>query len=292
MREIKIGDVTINSIVERDGPWRKPEIMFPAFDPVIGHRHLAELPPIVFDPASGMVVITYQSFVVRTPRHTILIDTCTGEHKGYGPPMDFPKQPWLDRFHALGLSFEAIDYVFCTHMHIDHTGWNTRLEGDRWVPTFPRAQYIFHRGEYEFWEKNASAPTQASHAPVVWRKNCRPIVEAGRAVLVDGNFALDDTIFLSETPGHSPHHYCVHIRSRGQEAVVSGDLMHHALQCREPDWSTIFCWDMALAARTRRRFLQTCAGTRTLVVPIHFPTPTAGHIEPDGERFHYKFAYE
>jgi glyoxylase-like metal-dependent hydrolase (beta-lactamase superfamily II) len=292
MREIRVGDVTINSIVEREGPWRKPEIMFPAFDPVIGHRHLAELDPIVFDAARGLVMSTYQTFVVRTPKHTILIDTCTGEDKGYPPPMDFPKKPWLDGFHALGLTFDAIDYVLCTHLHVDHTGWNTRMENGRWVPTFPRAKYIFHRREYEFWEKNAQAPSQPAHSPAIWLQNCRPIVEAGRAELVDENFSLDDTVFLAAAPGHSPHHCCVHIRSRGQEAIVSGDLMHHALQCREPDWSTIFCWDPAMAAQTRRRFLRNYAGTRTLVMPIHFPAPTAGRIEPDGERFHYRFAYD
>ena len=136
---------------------------------------------------------TYQTFVVRTPKHTILIDTCTGEDKGYPPPMDFPKKPWLDGFHALGLTFDAIDYVFCTHLHVDHTGWNTRLENGRWVPTFPRAKYIFHRREYEFWEQNAKAPAQPAHSPAIWLQNCRPIVEAGRAELVDENFSLDDT---------------------------------------------------------------------------------------------------
>jgi glyoxylase-like metal-dependent hydrolase (beta-lactamase superfamily II) len=115
MKKLAIGDVTITSIIERDGPWRRPEEMFPAYDPAVGKRHLAELDPEVFDPASGRMVITYQTYVVRTPKHTILIDTCTGEDKGYPPPMDFPKQPWLDGFAAEGLRFEDIDYVFCTH---------------------------------------------------------------------------------------------------------------------------------------------------------------------------------
>src|SRR5262249_50771224 len=92
----------------------------PAYDPIIGKRHLAELDPEVFDPASGKMVITYQTYIVRTPGHTVLIDTCTGEDKGYPPPMDFPKQPWLDGFAAAGLRFQDIDYVFCTHLHIDH----------------------------------------------------------------------------------------------------------------------------------------------------------------------------
>ena len=133
MQPLRIGDVTITSIVERDGPWRRPAEMFPAYDAAVGAKHLATLDPVVFDPATGRMVITYQTFVVRTPKHTILVDTCTGEDKGYPAPMDFPKQPWLDGFAAEGLRFEDIDYVFCTHLHIDHCGWNTRLVDGRWV---------------------------------------------------------------------------------------------------------------------------------------------------------------
>ena len=142
MRDITIGDVRITSLIERDGPWREPEVMFPKYDPEIGRRHLAELPPFVFEPASGKMVITYRTYVVRTPRHTVLVDTCTGEDKGYAAPFDFPKQRWLEEFRAAGLSFDSIDYVFCTHLHIDHCGWNTRLVNGRWVPTFPRAKYF------------------------------------------------------------------------------------------------------------------------------------------------------
>jgi glyoxylase-like metal-dependent hydrolase (beta-lactamase superfamily II) len=290
MRQTQIGDVTISSIIERHGPWRKPEVMFPAFEPAIGHKHLAELEPFLYDPASGLLVITYQTFVVRTPHHTILVDTCTGEDKGYAPPMDFLKAPWMDGFRALGLTVEAIDYVFCTHLHIDHTGWNTKLEGGRWVPTFPRAKYIFHRKEYEHWEKASAGGPPYVHDPDVWRMNCQPIVEAGGAVLVDENYSLDDTVFLSLKRGHTPYHCCVHIRSKGQEAIVVGDMMHHALQCREPDWSTIFCWDPKMAAQSRRSFLEQYAGTDTLVMPVHFPAPTAGRIEADGARFRYRFA--
>ena len=146
MQPLRIGDVSITSIVERDGPWRRPAEMFPAYDEAVGAKHLATLDPVVFDPATGRMVITYQTFVLRTPKHTILVDTCTGEDKGYPPPMDFPKQPWLDGFAAAGLRFEDIDYVFCTHLHIDHCGWNTRLLNVLWVPSLPRAKYVFPKG--------------------------------------------------------------------------------------------------------------------------------------------------
>jgi glyoxylase-like metal-dependent hydrolase (beta-lactamase superfamily II) len=295
MKQLAIGDVVITSIIERDGPWRKPEDMFPAYDAETGARHLAALDPEVFDPASGKMVITYQTFVVRTPKHTILIDTCTGEDKGYGPPMDFPKKPWLDGFRAAGLRFEDIDYVFCTHLHIDHCGWNTVLRNGRWVPTFPNAKYIFHKREYAAWEafvKGGHNPYGAASAPGggnIWRYNCEPVVAAGQALLVDDDYALDDTFTLIPTPGHSPCHCCVNIRSGGQHAVVVGDLMHHALQVREPDWSTVFDWDQKEAARSRRGFLRKVAGTGSFVLPIHFPHPTTGRIEHDGERFRYRF---
>ena len=159
MRTLKIGDVTITSIIERDGPWRQPQDMFPLYDPELGRRYLADMDPEVFDAASNRMVITYQTFVVRTPHHTILVDTCTGEDKGYPAPMDFPKQPWLDGFRAEGLKFEDIDYVFCTHLHIDHCGWNTVLRDGRWVPTFPRAKYVFHKREYAAWRKPPNAAT-------------------------------------------------------------------------------------------------------------------------------------
>ena len=287
MRGLAIGDVTVTSIVERDGPWRRPEDMFPDYDPELGKRHIAELEPGVFDQASGKMVITYQTFVVRTPRHTILVDTCTGEDKGYAAPMDFPKAPWLEGFRAAGLKFEDIDYVFCTHLHIDHCGWNTVLRDGRWVPTFPRAKYVFHKREYAAWEE---ATRLGDNPPGnVWRFNCEPVVEAGQALLVDDDFALDDTVWLSPTPGHSPCHCCVNIRSGGERAVVTGDLFHHALQCREPQWSTIFDWDPKQAVASRRKFFGEVAGTGLLLLPIHFPHPTAGRLEVDGERFRYSF---
>ena len=290
MQTLKIGDVTITSIIERDGPWRKPEDMFVGYDHEVGKRHLAEMDSEVFDPPSGRMVITYQTFVVRTPKHTILVDTCTGEDKGYPPPMDFPKQPWLDGFGAAGLRFTDIDYVFCTHLHIDHCGWNTMLRDGRWVPTFPRAKYVFHRREYAAWEEATKRGDQRpGGGGNVWRYNCEPVVEAGQALLVDDDYALDDTIWLTPTPGHSPHHCCVNIRSGEQRAVVAGDLMHHALQCREPDWYTVFDWDAKQGIASRRKFLGEVAGTGTLVMPVHFPHPTAGLIEPDGARFRFKF---
>ena len=151
MHEIKVGDVSITSIIERDGPWRTPEAMFPNWDPEAGPGLIEGLEPEMFDAVTGKMVITYQTFVVRTPSHTILVDTCLGEDKGWPPPLDFPTAPWRDGFDALGLEVEDIDYVFCTHLHFDHCGWNTQLRDGEWVPTFPNAIYVFNERDYSVW---------------------------------------------------------------------------------------------------------------------------------------------
>ena len=294
MKQIRIGDVTIDAVIERDGPWRRPQDFFPAYDDAVFKHHLKAMEPEVFDTASGKMVITYQTFVVRTPRYTILVDTCTGEDKGHPPPFDFPgKERWRNELFALGISYEQVDYVFCTHLHIDHTGWNTMLRDGRWVPTFPNAKYIFHKGEYAAWEaeyaKGAALLGRAALLSKVFRDNCLPVVEAGQALLVDDDYALDDMITLTPTPGHTPCHCCVNIFSKGQRAVVAGDLMHHVIQCREPDWSAGVDWDPKQSAVSRRKFFAEVADTDTLMLPVHFPAPTVGLLKADGARFDYRF---
>ena len=129
-----------------------------------------------------------------------------------------------------------------------------------------------------------------------WSYICRPIVEAGQALLVDDTFQLDETFTLVPTPGHSPCHCCVMIRSQGQQAIVTGDMMHHALQCREPDWSTIFDAAPVQAAQSRRRLLGSGRRHRHICPADPFPQPdhrprrrrmaTASAIRSCGRRTH------
>jgi len=286
MQPITIGDVTISSIIEREGPWRKPTEMFPTADPELARRHLLGLEHFVYDAVQDLLFSTYQTFVVRTNKHIILIDTCVGENKpNRGPRFDYSKRPWLDSFAAEGLSFEDIDYVFCTHLHIDHCGWNTRLLNGKWVPTFPNAKYIFSKRDYDYWETETNKGLNP--AGDVWSDSCLPIVEAGQALLVDDDFALDDQFWL--TPGHSPGHVCVNVNSAGKRGMFTGDLLHHALQCIEPDWSSCFCYDAEESARTRREVLEAVAGTDTVIIPAHFPGVTAGRVYESGENFRFRF---
>src|SRR5262249_18535928 len=143
--------------------------------------------------------------------------------------------------------------------------------------------------EYAYWEEQAHSGKTPGSQTGVWTMNCEPVVEAGQGLLVGESYSLDDTPFLSSTPGQPPCHCCVPIPAIGQERMPAAGLMVHTLRCREPDWSTGFCSDPAQAAKSRRQFLTHHAGSHSLVLPVHFPHPTAGRIEVDGTRFRYRF---
>lgn len=244
--------------------------------------HRDWLAPQAWDPHTDELHFAMQSYVVRTRHSTILVDGCVGNDK------DRPHRPlwhqrtdpgYLQALAAHDLAPEDIDYVMCTHLHTDHVGWNTRLENGRWVPTFPNARYIFSRAEFEAWDADCDPKFTRTH----FEDSVLPVVAAGRADLVDNDFALDDEVWLEPTPGHTPHHMAIHLASRGEQAVLCGDLMHSPVQLAEPDWHPWPDFDPDMAARTRRAFLERYCETGVLVCTAHFPLPSAGTIERAGD---------
>jgi glyoxylase-like metal-dependent hydrolase (beta-lactamase superfamily II) len=234
-------------------------------------------------PDTGKLILPIQSYVVQTPQHTILIDTCIGCGKvdSFNEWNDRDDDTWLRNLAAAGFTPEDIDYVFCTHLHSDHTGWNTRLLDDRWVPTFPNAKYILSKVEVAKSEATGSN---------TYKQNVLPIIEAGQAELVETDFALNDMIHLVPTPGHTVGHVCVHIQSGGQNAILIGDTIHSPIQLAHPDWSMIFDDDMDMAAATRIKLFDNLCETDTLVFTAHLPSPSAGHIVTHPDR-PYDFSY-
>jgi glyoxylase-like metal-dependent hydrolase (beta-lactamase superfamily II) len=286
----RIGEVEVSRVIEFEMPLIEPAVLYPDITPDVVARHRPWLEPKLLDPATGRLVLSIHSFVVKTPRHRILVDACGGNDKNRPQKTFFhmKRWPYLENLAAAGYAPEDIDFVLCTHLHNDHVGWNTRLQDGRWVPTFPRARYLFAREEWEHWRVSELRARYTTDR--YFEDSLLPVIESGQAEFVGMDYVFDDHAWLEPSPGHTPGHVSLRIRSEGAMAVLTGDIMHTALQCAEPDLSSCFCVDPAHSRRTRRHFLETHADTPVLVMPAHFPTPSVGWIKPAGAGFRFQFA--
>lgn len=289
MQPQNIGEFTVQSVVELVAPYIPVTEMFPSATPDALAEHMDWMAPTHIDAATGNLVMAFQSFVLQTPNHTILIDTCVGEDKERANPgFHMKKWPWMANLHALGLTPADIDIVMCSHLHPDHVGWNTQLLDGRWVPTFPNAKYVFARDEYQYWEEQSAQ--NAERVGLTFIDSVLPVMEAGQAILVDNDHAVEDGVWLEPTPGHSPGHVIINVESQGQRGALIGDLMHHPIQVPHPDWSTCFCWDFEMSAASRMKFVDQHTDADTLVLPVHFAGGTAGKIIDVGGTPKFDFA--
>ncbi len=224
----------------------------------------------------GQIIFAFQAFVVRSQGRRIMVDTCLGNSKTREYEVFSNLQTsFLEDLESAGTPASSIDFVLCTHLHQDHVGWNTRLVDGAWIPTFPNARYLFGRTEWEHWSPRRNEQSiQVQHLVDA----IEPVVRAGLVDFVPADHRITDEVFLEATPGHTPGHVSVHISSKGQEAVITGDVMHHPLQCAEPDLRTHFCADHEIARTTRRAFLERYSDRRALIIGSHFADPTVGWL--------------
>jgi len=269
---IQLGPVTISRVVEIGRSSYPTAMMLPDSTPAAIASHLPWLKPDFFDEVSGDIGSRIQTYIVRTPRHTILVDTGVGNDKprGENAAWHLRQGRYLDDLGAIGVTPDEVDYVLCTHMHVDHVGWNTRFVNGLWVPTFPRATYIFVGDEWEFWKHESEKGKEPSGCI---DDSVLPIVSAGQAKLVQSDYAVDDYLRFEPWRGHTPGHAAIRLETPAGTAIFSGDLMHRVVQVAEPQWSSRFCYDPRQAADTRRAFVERHADSGVLVLAAHFPRP-------------------
>jgi glyoxylase-like metal-dependent hydrolase (beta-lactamase superfamily II) len=287
MTAIALKDITIHPVVEQQGPFFDAMEFFPTLTKELLDENRSWLEPTFIDPATGRLVLCVQSFVVKTPRHNILIDSCVGNHKPR-PARPFWNMMNSDRFErglaTAGLKADDIHYVMCTHLHVDHVGWNTRLENGRWVPTFPNAKYVMADRELAYWtQKEKEDPSG-----VPWiTDSVLPIVEARRAEIVKSDFALNERLQFIPTPGHTIDHYSVLVGEAGHDALITGDMIHSPIQGRYPELGMRADYDSRQAGQTRRHVFERFCDTPTLMCVVHFPSPSTGRVRRWGDG--YKF---
>ena len=282
MQSWTIGDVVVTRIEEQLGfAARPPEQYLDGFDRSLLAQHLHWLVPHHYAPAEDRLITSIHSWLIRTPQHTILLDSCAGNHKERPDFLRFHRldTPYLERLRAAGVEPDEIDIVLCTHLHADHVGWNTRLRDGQWVPTFPNARYLFSKIENDVGDPRrnpaADADPQRGRA---YRDSVLPVIEAGQAVLVEGDHALDDHMTIYPSPGHTHGHVSLRLENRAGRAVFCGDVIHHALQVYVPHWNSKFCELPEIARVTRHVLLEQCVEDRSLLFAGHFGVPHVARI--------------
>ena len=274
---IEVGNVTIHRIVEQEGPFFDVMQFFPKLTKELYEENRGWLQPKFID-AQNRLMLCIQSYVVKTPHHTIMIDSCVGNHKPR-PTRPFWNMMNSDRYEknlaAAGLGLGDIDFVMCTHLHTDHVGWNTRLENGRWVPTFPKARYVFADRELAYWTQRQK--DDASTCPWI-TDSVLPVVAADRVDIVKSAHAFNDLVTLIPTPGHSIDHYSVRVGRSGTDAVITGDMIHSPLQARYPELGMMADYDSKQAGTSRRELFGCFCDTPTLMCTAHFPSPSTARV--------------
>jgi glyoxylase-like metal-dependent hydrolase (beta-lactamase superfamily II) len=278
MLQWQVGDVKITRIVEMEVTGGSRFILPDATPEAV--QPIEWLVPHFATPA-GKLIMSIHALVIDTGTRRIIVDTCLGNDK----PRNIPnwnqlQGPFLADLTAAGYARESIDTVLCTHLHVDHVGWNTMLVDGAWVPTFAQARYLIARDEWVHWD----AAGDADYGPVL-EDSVRPVFDAGLVDLVDGTHQVCPEVWLEPTPGHTPGHVSVRISSRGEDAVITGDFVHHPCQMARMDWVSTADFDQDAARQTRANVFSKYADQPMLVIGTHFATPTAGYLKRDGAAF-------
>lgn len=274
----RIGEVTVTKIVEMEvaGGTR---FILPQADreAVLPYQWMRPH----FMTEEGRLIMSIHALVIETPQRRIIVDTCLGNDKQGRdvPGWNGLQTDFLERLAAAGYPRESIDTVMCTHLHVDHVGWNTMLVDGRWLPTFPQARYLMGRTEFDYW----SDRHHHVEASPLYADSIGPVFEAGLVDLVDTDSRICAEVRLVPTTGHTPGHVSVRIDSGGESALITGDFVHHPCQLARPDWAASVDYDQAQSTATRRRMFDELAGTPVLVIGTHFAGATAGHIVRDGD---------
>ncbi len=282
MLKWRIGEVTVTRILELEATGGSRFILPQATREVI--QEISWLIPHFADP-DGRLKLSIHALVVEAPGRRIIVDTCIGNDKQRDiPAWSGLQTTFLTDLTAAGFAPDSIDTVLCTHLHVDHVGWNTMLVDGRWVPTFPKARYLIGHAEYDYWREEEADNAAPERSP--FHDSVKPVWEAGLVDLVETTHQVCDEVSLTPTLGHTPGHVSIRIRSQGEEALITGDFLHHPCQFARPDWASSADFDPEASTETRRRMFDDLAdGPPVLVIGTHFAAPTAGHVVRDGDAF-------
>ncbi|MFF4185388.1 MBL fold metallo-hydrolase [Streptomyces sp. NPDC001691] len=277
-----LGDIAVRRVDEIELPRQTGPWLLPGATPAV----LDEASWLRPDFADAEVPrLASHSFAVEAGGLRIVVDTGIGNAKPRAnPAWNGLDTDFLERLTAAGFPPESVDLVITTHLHTDHVGWNTRLAGGNWAPTFPNARYLTSRTEWEHW-----AATDLDEARTqMFRDSVHPVRDAGQYDLVhvpEQGHEVAPGVLLVPAPGHTPGQVAVELRGSDRRALITGDSIHHPVQLSHPHVHSCVDIDPAQAIRTRARLLDGLADTDALLLGTHFPRPTAGTVRREHGRY-------
>jgi glyoxylase-like metal-dependent hydrolase (beta-lactamase superfamily II) len=283
---IVLGDVEVTRVPEYAGKSpATPGFLFPDSSPAYWADNAGWLDPDFYDVTKGTLRTVLHSWLIRSQGMIILLDTGAGNGKErpYAPVYAHHDTAYLDNLRAAGVSPEDVDIVINTHLHVDHVGWNTRLEGRDWVPTFPNARYLICLPDFLFWDPIRTPRPPGDGNQNVFEDSVQPLERAGLIDLWDGEHPINSELVLRAEPGHTPGSSVLRLQSGGIGALFVGDVLHSPAQIADPDVNSCFCEDPAMARATRRRLLAEAADRSLFVFPGHFGGHSACRVDDDGE---------
>ncbi|MEG3133094.1 MBL fold metallo-hydrolase [Rouxiella sp. T17] len=277
----QVGRAKITKIPEMAIPEIPGASLFPQWNTEEADTALAGLSEEFFSPDGSQLAISTHSWLIETGTHTVLIDTASGNGKSRPSNPGFHQLDtrWFDNLRAAGVEAEKVDFVLLSHLHVDHVGWCTHLENGEWVPTFPNARYLFSAAEYEFYSNpdNVQDPSKG-----IFADSIDPVVAAGLDTRLAASEASPIPGFqLIRTPGHSHDHYSISFTSAGDQAFFWGDVMHHPVQIRKPEWSSVFCEAPEMATASRKQAMNHALAHQALIFTTHFAGSSVGRIQQD-----------
>jgi glyoxylase-like metal-dependent hydrolase (beta-lactamase superfamily II) len=293
MKPIQLGDMRVHKVHEMDSPVPLlSQLPGTTADDLKRLMTWYDQPDeINADPETSLMTFSVHSWVIEIGGMTILVDTCCGNHKDrLLPEVNQLDTDYLGNLRRAGFLPEDIDMVMCTHLHFDHVGWNTRLENGKWVPTFPKARYLFSRRDFEYFKNDPAGEELHNQAFI---DSIVPVMEQGRGEIVDEDITvlreIGTGVWLEPAFGHSPGCCTVNAQAGGAPGVFWGDVIHHPVQLIRHDLPFAFDADGVTACKVRKATMERLADTDALCFPAHFRRSSAGYVKRDGDAFRYEF---
>lgn len=275
----QVGKAKVTRVVEYSAPTHDPAFLFPDLSQSELDSFSELLAPNHYVPEMNRLIITIQIWVVQIDDKVILIDTGVGNNKPRTAPrmrnLNNRVGEWLE---AAGAGFDKVTHVIQTHMHADHTGWNTVLKDGEWVPAFPSARYLMPKTDFDYWKKTIEEKSDMA-MDNSWSDSVKPVVEAGVVDFIDDDAGkILDCLTVEPVPGHTPGMLGYRLESEDEEAFFCADVFHSPVQILKPELNTAYCVLPEVARETRKRVLEEASERGTLLMPMHFGAPCCGYI--------------